>query len=201
MKSLFLAALALVSNNLFAHGTGMSSYPLELGKNLFSTEFTGITSTGGGVGLQGRFTRKINPKLVLDGGVGLAGGERNSRLFVGADYELFPDYMKQPKVSIRTSFEHAKEFDSQRNILSIAPKVSKGFSLWGHEAFPYVAMPIGLNLDSETKKYESQANLNFGINGNLPIEGYRNILGTLETTIGVKDSYTGIFAGVTFPLN
>ncbi len=201
MKSLIAIVSLLGMAQAYAHGTGLSSYPLELGQNLFSTEFSGITSDGGGVGLQGRFTRKINPKMVFDGGFGISGGERNSRLFVGTDYELFPDYMKQPKVSIRTSFEHAREFDSEKNILAVAPKISKGFSLWGHEAFPYVAMPIGLNLDSETRQYESQASLNFGITGNLPFEGYRNILGVLETTVGIKDAYTGLFAGVSFPLN
>ena len=201
MKFVTVILLALGMSQLFAHGVGLSSYPLELQKNMFSTEITGITSNGGGIGLQGRFSRKINEYTVLDAGFGISGGERNSRFFVAADYEIFPDHLKQPKFSLRTSLENAKEFGTRRNIIGIAPKLSKGFSFWGHEAFPYLAMPMSINLDGDNKQYESQLGMNVGITGNLPFEGYRKILGVLETTVGVKDSYTAFFAGVSFPLN
>lgn len=201
MKYVISLCLALVHSHVFAHGVGLSAYPLELQKNMFSTELTGITSDGGGVGLQGRYSRKINEKTVLDAGFGISGGERNSRFFVAADYEIFPDHMRQPKVTVRTSIENSKEFGTRRNILSLAPKISKGFSFWGHEAFPYAALPFGVNLDSDTKRYQSQMGLNLGIAGNLPFEGYNKLLGVLETTIGVNDTYTAFFAGITFPLN
>ena len=204
MKKVFnilAVSAAVVSFNVYGLGQGYSSYPLDLQENNFSTEVTGITSTGGGIGLQGRYTRKINQKMVLDVGAGLSGGERDARFFAGLDYELFPDYMEQPKISIRTTFEHAGEFGTTRNILGFAPKVSKGFSFWEHEAFPYVALPLGLNLDSDTQRNESQVGMSFGITGNLPFEEYRNILGVLEANIGVKDSYTGLFAGLSFPIN
>jgi hypothetical protein len=200
-KITVVALFTILSAQAFGHGMGLSSYPLELGRNMFSTEFTGVTSSGGGVGLQGRYSRKINEKMVFDAGFGISGGERNSRFFVATDYEIFPDYMEQPKFSIRTSIENAKEFGIRKNIISIAPKISKGFSFWGAEAFPYFAIPLGINLDSDNKQYESQLAMNLGITGNLPIEGYRNILGILETTIGVKDSYTALFAGFSFPIN
>ena len=184
-----------------AYGTGYVTYPLMPQKRIISTEFTGVTSTGGGVGLQGRFTQKLSEKMIVDGGIGISGGERDSRFFVGADYEIFPDYMDQPRVSVKTTYTNAREFDVRRSIFSIAPTLSKGFSFWGHEAFPYFSLPIGINLDSETKTYESQVNASFGISGNLPFSDYKNLLGNVEATVGVKDSYTALFFGVSYPLN
>ena len=35
-------------------------------KKLISTEFTGVTSTGGGVGVQARYTQKLNKLTTLD---------------------------------------------------------------------------------------------------------------------------------------
>ncbi len=192
---------AMVPAQVLAYGTGYVTYPLMPEKRIISTEFTGITSTGGGVGLQGRFTQKLNEKMIVDAGIGISGGERDSRFFVGADYELFPDYMRQPRVSVKTTYTNAKEFDVRRSIFSIAPTVSKGFSFWGHEAFPYFSLPIGINLNGDSKTYESQVNASLGISGNLPFDGYKNLLGNVEATVGVKDSYTALFMGVSYPLN
>lgn len=200
-------SLLLVFIGLFApvqalaYGTGYVTYPLMPEKRIVSTEFTGIASDGGGIGLQGRFTQKLNEKMVIDAGMGIAGGERDSRFFVGADYELFPDYMKQPRISTKVTYTNAKEFDVRRNIFTVAPTVSKGFSFWGNEAYPFFSLPIGVNLNGENKTYESQINANLGITGNLPIEGYRNLMGTVETTVDLKDSFTAFFVGISYPLN
>jgi len=199
--------LLLVLLGIFApfsalgYGTGYVTYPLMPEKRIVSTEFTGVTSDGGGIGLQGRFTQRLNEKMIVEAGLGIAGGERDSRFFLGADYELFPDYMKQPRVSVKTTFSNAKEFDVRRNIFTIAPTVSKGFSFWGNEAYPFFSLPVGMNLNGDTKTYESQINANVGITGNLPIEGYRNLMGVAETTVSIKDSYTAFFFGVSYPLN
>lgn len=198
----FIALIGLfLPVKTLAYGTGYVTYPLMPMKRIISTEFTGIASNGGGIGVQGRFTQKLNEKMILDAGIGMAGGERDSRFFVGADYELFPDYMKQPRVSVKVNYENAKEFDVRRNIFTIAPTVSKGFSFWGNEAYPFFSLPIGMNLNGDTKTYESQVNANLGITGNLPIEGYRNLMGSFETTIDVKDSFTAFFVGISYPLN
>lgn len=197
---LFIASL-LVAPSVWAYGIGQSTYPLMEKQHMISTEITGITSTGGGVGMQARYTRKMNNKLVLDGGIGLSGGERSNRIFAGADWEIFPDYMNQPRISVKTSLENAKEFKLRRNILTVAPTVSKGFSFWGKEAFPFVALPLGVQLINETKSYETIANLNLGVTGNLPIAGYEKFTASAEATVGIKDSYTGVFLGLSYPLN
>lgn len=190
-----------ITSTAWAYGTGYSSFPLSVEKKLLSTEMTGVTSTGGGVGVQARYTQKLNEQLSFDAGLGMAAGERNGRLFTNADFEIFPDYMRQPRVALRAGFEHAQEFDSSRNIFSIGPTVSKGFAFWGNEAFPFISLPIGVNLNSDSKTYESTISVNTGINGHLPIEGYQNLIGSAEMQVGLKDSFTAFFVGVSYPLN
>lgn len=200
IKSVALAT-TLLSFGAMAAGTGFSTYPLTMENTLIGAEFTGVTSNGGGVGMQGRFTQRVNSKFNYDVGMGISGGERSSRLFAGADYELFPDYENQPKVSLKTQIQNAKEFDRRVNSLSLAPTVSKGFSFWGEEAFPFIALPFGINLDDESKTYNTSFNINVGITGKVPVEGYRHLIGMIEATVDIKDSYTGIFAGVSYPIN
>jgi hypothetical protein len=200
IKILSLILLA-VPGLSYGFGTGVSTYPIMLDKKFISGEFTGITSTGGGVGVQGRYTQRLNKKTIIDAGIGMSGGERSSRLFAGADFEIFPDYQRQPRVSVKTEISNSKEFDVRRNTIGISPTVSKGFSFWGHEAYPFVALPYNVSLDSDTKTYETQANLNVGITGNLPFEGYKHLTGTLEASVKIKDSYSGVFMGISYPIN
>lgn len=204
MKAKFLVGLAamfLGASTAFGYGVGFSSYPLMVDGKMAGAEMTGITSDEGGVGLQGRYTQRLTQGLTLDAGAGFSGGERSNRIFVGADYELFPDYMNQPRISLKTTWTNAEEFDSRRNIIGVAPIVSKGFSFWGKEGYPFFSMPVSLNLDSDTRQYETMIGANVGIMGNLPIDGYRDIVGKVEGMVDIKDSYTGIFLGLSLPLN
>lgn len=202
-KKILVPALFIFgfSSQVFAsYGTGYSTYPMMSDKKFFSTELTGITSTGGGVGAQVRYGQKINNSLLIDAGVGISGGERSNRIFAGADYEFFPDYLNQPRMSVKTTITNAEEFGTRRNILSLAPTVSKGFSFWGYEAFPFVSVPVGLSLESGSKTYETITSINLGITGNLPIEEYSHLTGVAEAIINLKDSYTGLFMGISFPI-
>jgi hypothetical protein len=201
-----LKKLAAISSSLvltasaWGYGMGQSMYPMMPEGKLIGAEVTGVTSNGKGMGVQGRYTHKINPQAVADIGLGISGGDRDSRIFAGFDYELFPDYGNQPRVSMKIQLENAKEFDSRRNILSLAPMVSKGFSFWGTEAYPFIALPFGVNLNDEASTYQTQMNVSFGATGNIPFDGYRKYIASIEGTIDLKDSYTGVFLGFGYPL-
>jgi len=168
---------------------------------MISTEFTGILSNGGGMGLQARYTQKINNQLKFDTGLGIGGGERNSRLFAGLDYEIFPDYQNQPRFSLKASYENAKEFNNRYNIFSIAPTISKGFSFWGKEAYPFFTLPVGISLNENSKKYETIINASFGWTGKLPIKGYDHLTTSVEASLNLKNSWGGVFVGLSYPLN
>ena len=199
ITSLLLGFLA--SQSALGFGAGWSSYPLLTDKKFISTEFTGVTSDGGGVGVQARYTQKLNKLTTVDAGIGMAGGERTSRIFVGMDYELYPDYMKQPKVSVKTTIENAEEFDVRFTSLTVAPTASKGFNFWGKEAFPYASLPVGLKLDTISSTYSTTVSANVGVTGNLPIDGYKHLTAKAEAFVGLKNTFSGMIVGLSFPMD
>jgi len=173
---LFISLLVMGFSGLaFGYGEGISSYPLTAEKKLISAEFSGMVSSGGGAGLQARYTQNLNEVTTLDAGFGVSGGERASRIFAGVDYEIFPDYENQPKTSLKATLSNAKEFGDNYNIITLAPTVSKGFNFWGKEGFPYAALPFGVNLNSETKSYQTTWNLSAGITGKIPVEDFDHL--------------------------
>lgn len=200
-----MAALAMtagLSQQAHAYGTGISSFPLEVETKLISAEFTGITSAGGGIGMQARYTQKLTENGTIDAGLGISGGERSARLFAGYDYELFPDYENQPKTSIKAFVENSKEFTSRRNIMGIAPTVSKGFSFWGKEAFPYLSLPYGISLDGKNNSYQTTLSANIGVSGLIPadIGPDKQLTANAEAIVSLKNSFSGVFLGVAYPI-
>lgn len=207
LKGLSLLGLALSlsfgSSAAFGYGMGISTFPLEQDKKVLSAEATGIVSDGGGVGLQARYTQKLNEVSSVDAGVGISAGERSARLFAGYDYELFPDYDMQPRTSIKAFVENSKEFGTRKNILGFAPTVSKGFSFWGQEAFPYLSLPYGISLDGKRNQYETTLSANLGISGQIASEYLmvnKPVTANAEVIVGLKDSFTAVFFGFGYPI-
>ncbi|MBP9682003.1 MAG: hypothetical protein KBD76_11400 [Bacteriovorax sp.] len=201
----FVVAAALFlapDQQAHAYGTGISSFPLDVETKLISAEFTGITSTGGGLGMQARYTQKLTEKGAIDAGLGISGGERSARIFAGYDVELFPDYENQPRTSIKAFLENSKEFNSRRNILGLAPTISKGFVFWGKEAFPYLSLPYGISLDGTSNSYKTTISANLGISGIIPADvgPDKQLTANAEAIVGLKDSFSGVFFGVAYPI-
>lgn len=199
---LVIASACVLSGKVFAYGMGLSTHPLEVEKKLISAEFTGITSSGGGMGLQARYTQKLDTKGTIDAGLGLSGGERSARLFAGYDYELFPDYQSQPRFSLKAFVENSKEFNDRKNILGIAPTFSKAFTFWEKEAFPYISFPYGISLNGNSNVYKTTLSANIGVSGFLALDVGPNkqLTANAEAIIGLKNSFTGAFFGVAYPI-
>lgn len=191
----------LPTQKVFAYGHGLSSFPLQDKKTMLTTEMVGDTTGSKGMGIQARVTQRLNSAVLLDGGLGFSDGDRGSRIFVGTDVELYPDYENQPKVSVRGFLENAKEFNSRRNIFGVSPTVSKGFAINEHPIYPFASLPIGLTLDSKTNKYEVKTSIALGASSALPLEGFEHLLLSSELNINLRNSFTGIFFGLSYKLN
>ena len=62
MKILLALVASCLSVTAHAYGIGLSTFPIPPETKFVSAEVTGITSSGGGVGLQARYTQKLNEK-------------------------------------------------------------------------------------------------------------------------------------------
>jgi|GEM_PF-523106 len=201
-----VAAVAVVftlaqANNVFAYGVGLSTFPLSEGTKAVSAEATGVVTRGGGAGIQARYSQKLNNITTVDAGFGISGGERSGRVFAGMDYEILPDYEKQPRMSLKAIIQNSKDFGASNNSFSLAPTFSKGLNVQGKEVYPYLAIPYGVMLNSDSKTYETTLNLALGANGHLPIEGYERWIANVEVTANLQDSYSGVFVGLSYPIN
>lgn len=202
MKNLrrILVFLSLLPVASYANTVGVSAHPFVLKNKAIQTEFTGNFSGGSGVGVQARYVHKLNQDLRLDGGFGLQAGERTSRIIMGADYMLYPDHRNQPRISLKGTYERLREFSRNVDAIGITPTVSKGVTIGGNEAFPFIALPVKLRLASDTSTYERETALSMGMTGPLPIKGYRHLIGNIEANLELENSYTGLFMGVTYML-
>ncbi len=202
MKKLGLIILLLAPISSFAYwGTGVSTYPMLMDNKFLSTEFTGDLSSDGGLGFQGRYTQKISQSTIVDAGVGFSGGERTGRIFASVDYEIFPDYQQQPRISAKAYFENSAEYGKRKNVIGVMPVFSKGFNFWGKEAYPYASLPIGVSLNKDNKSYDTFMKLSLGVSGKIPYPALSHLTASVEGTLNIKDSYSGLYAALHFPIN
>ena len=192
--------LCLFTTVAFGYGVGQITHPLKKGGQLVSAEFTGIMTDGSGVGMQGRYTKRFSDKFRADAGVGLGAGDRSFRIFTGADYELYPDYAKQPRVTLKAGLEIGSEFGNTVTTMSMTPIASKGLSLWGVEGYPFIAVPIGIGLNSSNNTYETLFSVAAGWTGKIPVKSLEKFTASVEMNLGLKDTYTGLFLGMAYPL-
>lgn len=190
--------LSVFTFSAFASIIGLSNHPFTMQKHIVTTEFDNYLNNGAGAGLTARYLQRINSSLNVDAAAGFTNGDRASNLRLGADLMLIPDYGRQPKVSIK-GFLATESFDGDRiNSFGMAPTVSKGFSFWGKEAFPYLAIPLSVNMNTEDNTYETTSALATGISGKLPFG--ENLVGNFAINLPMRNSYTSFVFGISLPV-
>lgn len=199
MKVLILASSLMISS-AFASVVGLSTHPFSEGSQVITTEFDSYISAGAGMGITAKFYNKINRQLNFDAGVGVNSGERENRVFAGVDYEIFPDYGRQARFSTKAIFETVA-FDGDRvNSVAIAPTLSKGFSFWEREAFPFISLPVAVSLNSNENTYETNSAIAAGITSAFRLSNNRELVANFEANLGLRNSYTALVVGVSLPL-
>lgn len=196
---LFLTA-SLLSTAASATTIGVSSHPFTMQKQVVTTEFNNYSNNGAGTGMTARYFNRVNEITNIDAGFGITDGDRASRIFMGADFQLIPDYGRQPRVSIKALLETENMDGDRLNSFGAAPTVSKGFAFWGKEAFPFISLPMKVSLNTDENTYETSTALAAGITGRLPINGYEKLVGNIETNFSLRNSYSSIVFGLSLPI-
>ena len=118
----------------------------------------------------------------------------------GANMQLIPDYGRQPSIAIKGILE-SENFDGSRlNSFGVAPTISKGLAFWGNEAFPYLALPLKVSLNTNENTYETSTAVAMGVSGNLHVGGFRDLVGNIETNFSLRNSYAAVVMGVSLPI-
>lgn len=195
MRTIISLLFFVIPLSSFASIIGISTHPFESNENLFNAEFNSRFSRGSANGLQLRYLRSFNSKFNADAGFRVFKNER-STLFASATYEIFPDYMEQPQVSIKGFVERTRVRGTNINTFGAAPIISKGYSFWDYPAYPYLSIPMNLSLIEDTDKYEFVTSLTMGVTGEVPIDGFRNVLANLEANLNLRNSASYLALGL-----
>lgn len=206
MKKTNLIALVIstfITTQVFAYGLGVSTHPFEQDKRVITTEATGTMANRGGTGggMQARYYQRVGRDVNIDAGFGVSSATTARSFFGGADYTFFPDYGNQPRVSLKGTFANVYERDAYKNNLGLAPTISKGFNISGHEIFPFAALPMQLALDWQGDKYRTTNAFALGATSQIPIEGFEKLTANFEVNLNMKAAYNSAFLGISYPLN
>ena len=199
MKSLLFTLISLGFSTVL-WGSVISSYPLGVQKKYVAADFTSVLSNGKGMGLQARYIQQIRAELIIEGGFGFSNGDQSYQVFASGDYEFYPDFMNQPKVSLQGSLVRAEKFNSSHTRISLAPVVSKGLSFWGSEGFPFIAFPMTLDLNNDAKNYDIAYQLSVGASVPMPFSGYEKLLANFKLHMNIQNAPSEISLGFSHPL-
>ena len=190
--SLFTLSLATQASVV-----GITTHPQSDEARVLSLETAGYFShrheMSGGI----RYTHGFSDSELLDIAIGAGQYSRGMTVSVGMDFELLKDEDNQPRLSLKPFFQHQKFDSSKHSNLGFAPILRKGLNISGLDFYPYLAIPTGMKLDSETDefKYFAQASLGatFTIPGTqdslaLGFEGSKN-LGSANDSLNLNISW------------
>lgn len=192
MKNILFLGL-FFSLSLQASVVGITTHPLNEEARVFSAEMTGYMSQRNEMGAGLRYTQELDQYRRLD--VTAAGGQdsRGLTLGTGLDFELLSEDINRPRISLKPYIQYQKFDDQYSNYIGAAPTIRKGFAINGQEFFPYLALPSGMKVQSDTDAFVYYASLTLG--ASMPFPGAHNdkILLSLEgnKNMGSTSDYVG----------
>lgn len=192
MKTIIFLSM-LLSLSSFASVVGISTHPLNEKGRVLSAEVTGYMSQRNEMGAGLRYTQETSTGKIFD--VTASGGQdsRGMTLGGGVDFTILREDVSQPRVSVKPYMQFQKFESESSTLVGFAPTIRKGFSANGQEFFPYLAIPSGMKIDSETDEFVFYSSLTVG--ASMPFPGAQNeqILLSLEgnRNMGSSSDYIG----------
>jgi hypothetical protein len=141
---------------------GITTHPLDDEARLLSAEMTGYMSNRNEMGAGLRYTQEVARGRILD--ITASGGQDSRGLTTGAgmDFEILREDVSQPRISIKPYAQFQKLEDQSSHLMGAAPTIRKGISINGQEIFPYLAIPSGLKISSDTNDFVYYASMTVG---------------------------------------
>ena len=190
MKYLLLLFL-FVSNHSYSSIVGVTTHPLKDAARVLSAEMTGYMSQRNEMGAGIRYTQGFDGNL-LD--VSAAGGQDSRGMILGAgmDLEVLREDMNQPRVSVKPYAQQITFEGESSTLVGAAPSLRKGIATMGREFFPYLALPNGVKIESESQEFVFYSSLTFGASMALPDSQERLVI-SLEANknLGASSDYVG----------
>lgn len=191
MKTIIILFSLLLSLPSKASIVGISSHPLNEQAKVLSAEMTGYMSQRNEMGMGLRYTQEVSRYRIFDVTASGAQESRGLTMGAGVDFELLSEDVSRPRLSVKPYVQYQKFDAESSNLVGIAPMMRKGFSVNGQEFFPYLALPSGLKIDSDTDEFVYYASMTVGTS--MPFPGNDNFLLSLEgnTNMGASSDYLG----------
>lgn len=192
MRTFILFSL-LLSLSAYSSVVGVSSHPLNEEARVISAEMAGYMSQRKEVGMGVRYTQEVAPEKLFDIAVAGATEARGLTAGTGLDMQLLKEELYQPRVSIKPFYQYQKFDNVRSNILGAAPMVRKGVAINSTEFFPFLALPMGMKIDSESDKFVYYSSLSFGASMPFPGTETEKFLLTVEgnKNLGASSDYIG----------
>lgn len=140
-----------------------------------------------------RYTQEVDRHRLLD--LSVSGGQDSRGLTMGGgmDFEILSEDVNQPRFSLKPYMQYQKFDETTSTYIGGAPTIRKGLSVQGQEFFPYLAIPSGMKIDSETDEFVYYASMTLG--ASMPFPGANNdkVLLSLEgnKNMGSSSDYVG----------
>lgn len=164
----------------FSSVVGISTHPMNDQGKILSAEFKGHLSQGHELAVGLRYTQEMDQDKIID--FSFAGGNQNRGLTAGAgiDLEVLREDLQQPRFSFKPHMMYEKFQDQYSSFLGIAPSLRKSFSFMTYEIFPYLSIPSGIKINSNTDEFVYYSSLNLGISAPLAVSGGDKMLFSIE---------------------
>jgi hypothetical protein len=177
--------------NCYGSVIGVSTHPFQRNARVLSAEMTGYMSQRHEMGMGLRYTHELRNRNLAD--LTVAGGQESRNLTAGGgiDIKLLSEQMYRPRFSFKPYFQYQKFDDQTSSVVGMAPALRKGFSVSGAEFFPYLALPSGLRVNTETNEFVYYSALSLG--ASMPIPGNSKLIISMEGNrdFGASSDYLG----------
>ncbi len=190
MKKLIIF-LVLFSIKSWASIVGISTHPLNEKSRVLSAEMTGYMSRQNEMGMGLRYTQSVSDYKVLDFNISGAQESRAMNMNLGMDFIVLNEDVSRPRLSFKSFLGFSKIDNEKNNLIGFAPTMRKGLSIGKQEIFPYLSIPAGMKINTNTDEFVFTTSLAMGASFNYPGLKSKNLLMSVEANkdLGYSSDY------------